>query len=404
MSQHALPGASHLRLSVPLRGRDPNEPGRASTPLELFFDLVVVVAVALAAERLHHALIDGFGIDTVVSYMLVFFGVWWAWANFSWFASAYDTDDVIYRLGTFVVMTGALVLAAGVPQVFDERNFTLAVIGYVIMRVALGVQWLRVSRDDPLHGATARRYAIGVAVCQLGWLSLLVVPGIWPIAWLVLVPAELLLPLWAQRAGRINFHNEHIAERYGLFMIIVLGESVLAASLAIQTVIGGESLTLELLSVIVGGLLILYSMWWIYFDRPEEHLLDSLAAAQAWNYLHLFIFASVAAVGAGLVVGIEEATGHAHVGWQWVGLTIAVPLVIFMVALTLLYVRLPMSLLHRAVVPVAAVLALVAAFMPMPVLTIGLVLAGTTGFKVWLRFHEHEQAKDEAVSSAEVSA
>ena len=237
----------------------------------------MVVAVALAAERLHHALIDGLGLATLVSYGLVFFGIWWAWVNFTWFASAYDTDDVVYRLSVFVIMTGALVLAAGVPAAFDERDFTLAVIGYVIMRIALVTQWIRVSRDDPPRREAARRYAIGVTACQLGWLSLLLVPSVWPVAWLLLVPAELLVPVWAERAERTTFHPEHIAERYGLFMIIVLGESVLAASLAIQTVIGGDGLTWQLVGVIVGSLLIVYSMWWIYFARPEEHLLDSRA-------------------------------------------------------------------------------------------------------------------------------
>src|SRR5688500_8301476 len=214
MSQHALAGARHPHLLTPLRGRDPTEHGRAATPLELFFDLVVVVAVALAAERLHHAYLVGFGLQTLIGYAMVFFGVWWAWANFSWFASAYDTDDVVFRLGVFVVMTGALVLAAGVPQAFDRQDFTLAVIGYVIMRIALVVQWIRVSFDDPLRAATARRFAIGITLCQIGWLANVFVPQLWPIVWLVFLPAELLVPVWAQRAGRIPFHPEHITERY----------------------------------------------------------------------------------------------------------------------------------------------------------------------------------------------
>src|SRR5262245_19710309 len=285
-------------------GRDPTEEGRASTPLELFFDLVVVVGIALAADRLHHDLVDGVSTQTLLSYAMVFFGIWWAWANFTWFASAYDNDDILFRLGTFVIMTGALVLAAGVPQVFDQQVFTLAVIGYVIMRLGMVALLVRVVRDDPGHARTVRRWSVAVVLLQLGWLSLLFVSSIWAIAWLILVPLELATPYWAQRTGRLGFHSEHLAERYGLFMIIVLGESVLAGSIAIQSVIGGDGVTLEVASVLVGGLLILYSMWWIYFDRPEEHLLDSPGAAQWWSYLHAFIFAAVAAVGAGLVLGI----------------------------------------------------------------------------------------------------
>lgn len=264
-------------------------------------------------------------------------------------------------------------------------------IGYVIMRLALVTQWLRAIRDDPVHRATLQRYAIGVALCQLGWLALLLRPDFWALAWLVLVPVELLLPLWAQRGATLSFNNDHLTERYGLFMIIVLGESVLAASIAIQSVIGA-GLSLDLLTVIVGGLLVVYAMWWIYFDRPEEHLLESLAAAQIWNYLHLVIFASVAAVGAGLVVAIEQATGQASLGWQWTGLVVGVPLVIYLVAMWLLYVRTPAGRPHARIVPVASVLILVGSFAPAPIPVIGIVLAATIAFKLALRMRAHRAA------------
>ena len=98
----------------PMSGRDPEESHRASTPLELFFDLCFVVAVAAAAATLHHDLtLDH--LDGLVGYAMVFFAIWWAWVNYSWFASAYDSGDVTFRLLTFVVMTGVLVLAAGTP-------------------------------------------------------------------------------------------------------------------------------------------------------------------------------------------------------------------------------------------------------------------------------------------------
>jgi low temperature requirement protein LtrA len=150
-------------------------------------------------------------------------------------------------------------------------------------------------------------------------------------------------------------------------------------------VIALDEVTVELVGVIVGGLLMLFSMWWTYFDRPEEHLLDSLGAAQAWNYLHLIIFASVAAVGAGLVVGIEEATGHAHVGWTLVGFSVAVPVALYMATMFLLYIRLPVSRSHRAILPITAAIVLAAAFAPAPILVIGLVLAAYVALKVWLR-------------------
>jgi low temperature requirement protein LtrA len=394
-----LRGSIHPHLVTPMRGRDPSEDGRASTPLELFFDLVVVVAVALAAERLHHALVEGVGVASLVSYSLVFVAIWLAWMNFTWFASAYDTDDVVYRLGVLVIMTGALVLAAGVPRIFDQRDFTLAVTGYVIMRVALLTQWIRVAIDDVPRRETARRYALGVAVCQAGWLSLLVVPQIWPLAWIILVPLELFVPIWAERAEGTTFHPEHIAERYGLFMIIVLGESVLAASLAIQGVLSSSGVTFEFVAIIVGSLLIVYSMWWIYFDRDEDHLLDSASTAIAWSYLHLPIFAAVAAVGAGLVVAIEETSGHAHLGRVAVGTAVGAPIVVYLLSLWALYVRNQLDRLHQLVIPIAVVLIVGAIFTPAPVLTIGLVLVGIVAMKVVL--HIRDATRTEALSPAE---
>ena len=118
-------------------GRDPDEAHRTSTSLELLFDLTFVVAVARAASELHHALGQGHAGHALAGYAVVFFGLWWAWVNFTWFASAYDTDDVAYRLLTLLQMTGVLVYTAGIPAAFEHFNFTTVVAGYVIMRLAL---------------------------------------------------------------------------------------------------------------------------------------------------------------------------------------------------------------------------------------------------------------------------
>jgi hypothetical protein len=94
--------------------RDPHEPHRSSTPLELLFDLCFVVAIAQAGARLHHGIVEGHASHASLGYAVVFFAIWWAWMNFTWFASAYDTDDVPYRLLVLVQIAGVLVLAAGV--------------------------------------------------------------------------------------------------------------------------------------------------------------------------------------------------------------------------------------------------------------------------------------------------
>ena len=176
----------------PMGPRDPDEEHRASTPLELFFDLCFVVAVAQAAGQLHHGLADGHAGAAVTGYLMVFFGIWWAWMNFTWFASAYDVDDVPYRLAVLVQIAGVLILAAGIPRAFDSRDFGIGVAGYVVMRTALIAQWLRACRGHPECRRTALRYAAGVGACQAGWVLLLAAPDGWRVlGWIVLVPAEL---------------------------------------------------------------------------------------------------------------------------------------------------------------------------------------------------------------------
>jgi low temperature requirement protein LtrA len=93
--------------------RSPGETHRTATPLELFFDLVFVVAVAQAASALHHGIAEGHAGESVLSYGIVFLAIWWAWMNFTWFATSYDNGDVPYRLLVFVQMTGALIMASG---------------------------------------------------------------------------------------------------------------------------------------------------------------------------------------------------------------------------------------------------------------------------------------------------
>jgi hypothetical protein len=104
-----------------MEARSPEEEHRPATPLELLFDLVFVVAVARASSQLHHGIADAHVGDAIVGYAMVFFGIWWAWMNFTWFASAYDTDDIAYRLAVFVQLVGALIFAAGVDRPLRRR-------------------------------------------------------------------------------------------------------------------------------------------------------------------------------------------------------------------------------------------------------------------------------------------
>ncbi|HET6500039.1 MAG TPA: low temperature requirement protein A, partial [Amycolatopsis sp.] len=222
-----------------MTARDPSEPHRASTPLELLFDLCFVVAVAQAAAQLHHSITEGRLGPGLLGYALVFFAIWWAWVNFTWFASAYDTDDVPYRLLTLVQIAGVLVLAAGVPAAFERLDFRTIVAGYVLMRLAMIAQWLRAARAHPAGRPAAIRYAIGIGVIQVCWILRLLLPAPWSgITFAVLILGELSVPAWAEfRGSATSWHPGHINERYGLFTLIVLGEAVAAATTAVQSAI-----------------------------------------------------------------------------------------------------------------------------------------------------------------------
>ncbi|HVS12924.1 MAG TPA: low temperature requirement protein A [Thermoanaerobaculia bacterium] len=382
-----------------LAPRSRHEAHRAATPLELFFDLVFVVAIAHAASDLHHAVAGGHVAAGVLSYAMVFFAIWWAWMNFTWFGSAYDSDDVPYRLLTLAQMSGALIVAAGVPEAFAERDFGVVTLGYVVMRLALVPQWLRAARGDALRRDTARRYALGITVVQAGWVALLAAPEPWGLAGFgALALAELAVPVWAESAAPTPWHPDHIVERYGLFTIIVLGESILAASLAIQAATAGGATTGDLLSEIVGGVLIVFAMWWLYFDRPAPEQCESLHEPFVWGYGHIAVFTSAAAVGAGLSVEVDRITGHAEIGPVGGALSVAVPVALYLVALSLLPSgRRRSSRAGRLLVWIAAPAVLAAAWAGEPMLVIGFLLTVLLAIKLWLH-RSARRAGPEAVA------
>ncbi|MFF3430746.1 low temperature requirement protein A [Streptomyces sp. NPDC002602] len=373
---------------VPMTARSRDESHRAATPLELFFDLCFVVGVAQAGRQLVHALAEGHVGSGITGYLFVFFGVWWAWMNFTWFASAYDVDDIPYRIATLVQISGVLVYSAGIPRAFNDNDWTVAVIGYLVMRIALTFQWLRAAAGER---GPARRcaitYAVGLLICQAGWTALLLAPESarqW--LFLVMVVAELAVPVIAEHGHQTPWHPHHIAERYGLFTIIVLGETIAASTVAVQSAIDEHEALGELLPIAAGGLLLVFAAWWIYFALPVHEGLRTNRDAIPWGYGHFVILASAAAIGAGIEVAIEQAVGKAHVSDLAANLAVAVPAALFLLFVWFLHSRhFKRGMAQQSVLPISALAVLVCAWTgEHAVLWIGLVAAGTVAVGVTL--------------------
>ncbi|AUG81572.1 hypothetical protein CFP65_6960 [Kitasatospora sp. MMS16-BH015] len=325
----------------PLVARDRGEEHRAATPLELFFDLCFVAAAAQIGAELVHALAAGHVLCGVLDYWTLFFGIWWAWVNFTWFASSYDNDDVVFRVMTLVQITGVLVFAAGIGEAFGGHDLVVCVLGYAVMRLALVAQWLRVARNcGGSERRMALRYAGGIVFCQVVWQAMLLLPeGVRPWWFLVGAATELCVPAWAEQAHGTSWHPHHIAERYGLFTIIVLGETIIAATVALKGAVQAEDGLGELVPVAIGGLLVVFAAWWVYFGVPAHDRLLSNRQAFLWGYGHFLIFTSAAAIGPGIEIAVEQIEGKTELSQTVANLCFTAPAAVFFLATWALHSR-----------------------------------------------------------------
>lgn len=376
------PASSRSRL-LPMRPRDPHAPGRVASSLELFFDLVFVIGVSVASVQLHHLLAEGHVVRGVLLFVFAFFAIWWAWMNFTWFATAFDTDDWLYRVLTIVQMSGVLVLAAGIEPMFQDGDVTIMVLGYVVMRVAMVAQWLRAAHGAGALRRTALTYAGGIAVVQVLWLGMLLLPpGIRTVVLVVLVVAELSVPLIAERGNRTPWHAHHITERYGLFTLIVLGESLLASANAIIEALHEHGSVVPLLEVSVLTLVVTAALWWIYFWAPHHRAIGDFASSMRYGYVHYVVFAAAAAFSAGIELQIDAISGHTELGRIGTGLAVSIPVALFLLGIWWIAMRREAPRVVNIVMPLAALLVLLDAVVPLSFGTTALILVGVVAVLV----------------------
>src|SRR4051812_35453214 len=333
-----------------MTGRDPEEDGRASTPLELLFDLTFVIAFGAASDQLAHALAENHVGEGVLAFCLATFSVTWAWINFTWFASAYDTDDWPFRLTTMVQMVGVLVLALGLPDMFASvthhdrhLDLRLMVVGYIVMRLPMVFQWLRAGRADPDRRALCSKMVWTLVVAQAGWVLVSVGDlsmGVALVAVVGVAGVELSGPVLAEtRNGGSPWHGHHVAERYGLMVIIALGEGLLGTTAALGALIE-HGWTVDVAILGVAGTALTFGVWWTYFVVPWGTLLAAYRSrAFGWSYGHIPMFGAVVAIGAGLHVAAYYVDDESQLDAPGTVLAVALPVAAYAACLYLLYAQ-----------------------------------------------------------------
>lgn len=329
-------------------GRDRHEAHRVATPLELLFDLTFVLSFGVAASQLAHALAEGHFAAALLGFGFASFGICWAWTNFAWFASAYDTDDWIFRIVTMVQMIGVLVLAIGLPRMFasiehgEHVDNSVLVLGYVIMRAALVFQWVRAARQDRARRRACLTYAVVVSLAQVGWVALIFVHFSIEVTVIlsgILALIEFAGPALAERKdGGTPWHAHHIAERHGLFAIIALGEGVVGTVAALSAVVEQQGWAVDAAFVGIAGTGLTFGMWWVYYLVPSAPVLHAhRERAFVWGYGQLLIVTAIVATGAGLHVAAYFIEHKAHISPLATVLTVAVPVGMFLGLIYALY-------------------------------------------------------------------
>jgi low temperature requirement protein LtrA len=301
-----------------LRTIEGDDGDRRATWLELFFDLVFVVAVAQLGQNLTH---DHTAVG-FVRFVALFAPVWWAWAGFTFYANRFDTDDLPYRVLSLLGMFAVAVLATTIPNVFEggAGGFALA---YVAVRLVIVTLYARAIRHVAEGRPLARLYFAFFCAAIVVWLASVAVPApgrYW--LWALALAIELTAPLFGWRLiPRAPISPAHMPERFGLLTIIVLGESVFAV------VVGVAGAEWEVGSVLAaaGGFLAAAALWWIYFDFLDASLVVGgagrrrLVGGLVFTYAHFPVIVGIAALGIGVKFAIVSAGGtHAYAETGWV--------------------------------------------------------------------------------------
>jgi low temperature requirement protein LtrA len=290
---------------------------RSASRLELFFDLAFVLVVAELAIGLRE--------DVSLAGMLEFAGlfttVWWSWVSSTLYANRFDHDDVVYRLYKLGGMAAVIGLASCASEATGER-FGIFVACQLLLRAMLLLQYHRAYRHVPVARPVARLYLLGTAVGALLWALSVTVPrpaGL--VLWAAAVLFEALVPLLATRhSADVPLHVEHLPERFALFVILVLGESVAGIAHGLYD----ATWTPAAIPVAVLSFVLAAALWWSYFDHAgarAKRLLNEVGGEHSDRRHDVYVFGqlpltlALATVGAGIELAVvESAEGEVPAG------------------------------------------------------------------------------------------
>ncbi|MFN8481968.1 MAG: low temperature requirement protein A [Anaerolineae bacterium] len=279
--------------------------------LELFFDLVFVVVISQLAHHLaeHLSLSDFFG------YVLQFIAVWWVWIGGTYYNERFETHDLSYRLFVFLMMLPPAAMAVFASEGLDKASAQFA-LAYVVARILIIALWLNGGYHNPIFRPVSNRYAIGFSVSALIWLiSVFVPPPMRYALWGVGLVIDFLTPIttlnWQAKLPQSK--KSKLPERYGLFVIIVLGEAIVGV---INGVANVDVLTLNAGVTGVLGMALIFGLWWVYFDfiGRREGARRGIWYALIWGYTHAPLVVAIAAVSAGIQNVLAHQIGELQPG------------------------------------------------------------------------------------------
>lgn len=286
-------------------GKEDEAETRHETWLELFYDLVFVVAVSQVARNLSQEISwQGF-----LEFVVLFIPVWWAWIGTTFYANRFDSDDIGHRFLVGLQMLAIAALAVNVHHGLDTTSAGFA-LSYAAARIVLVIEYLRAGRHIPRARELTTHYAKGFAIAAALWLLSALVPPL-PrfLFWSLGLVVDFATPLTARRLQvKLLPHTEHLPKRFGLFTIIVLGEAIIAvvSGVAEQSWNGMSTIAA------IFGFSIAFSLWWLYFENIDGSALQSAEtsghvwAYHIWLYAHLPLVIGLAATG----VGVEHVIAH----------------------------------------------------------------------------------------------